>query len=1188
MNGKEEYEQITKLIEAEKDRHLDRLITALVAINQEENESMETAETSTDETIQRRDEEHSAMVTLLSLRIKAGCEGIRFHLFDCLDQIKEDIKELISNVQSLEYEWEITDAVKSDSYDLLCSICAPDDRLLIDQSYSWNRINIANAEVTTEMFFLFKNVAQYLHDINRIPESVKLLESLCTFSRDRNNPAHVELVCRAIAQICDDEPETTCRICDIDRHLFINDTSLYTGDFFWFYGCALMKLERPEDALRALDKCYLIRKQILGETSYYTALARRETALCKFVLSKKREGKEDLKYFVDQIEAGFFSNEADLEQLQIVEAKTLYLLLENSSDIPDPDEYKKYLKIYGQLCLKYEYTGEPYISMRLAWNMRGGYYLNLGDYIRAESAFLNALRVNVADESKSILSYTQIQSNLLLIYYAQNDMEKAYPLVIELLDAMEKDETDKYFNDADIYRIHTVLISLQMQAMIEPEQDEIDDIKALLNETCDDVLSGESANITREQAIFAIICIFYLLQQETLSMSEQRECGIVLRQLEENVDSFDFAPMQTTLLHYCQALLLWNIGDTNAEAYFEKTVDHIYVNGIQHTQRAAMIQSYAAYLCKRGNFDVGYNYLKKALDEVSATWQQYVRYLNDYRLLMILTPVQLTSLSCYSIIRQSVDIGAAYEQLLRFKALASLAGRERNRIIHRNSFDTVLVDRIRGLQNTIAALESENMIRNTDSNYELLSEELRRAERDFAIQFPQNVAFTEISLETVQEAIPNYTAVLEYYWTLNDYGQTQYESNSNPDEDHTIFDVYITTKESGKCHMQRITIPSAGQVSKDARTFVLTMQHISAGEATIEEIEELDTIRFRLYDAIISPILPMIEGYGTVYIAPDNELMNLPFDLLYGEDGISLADWHNCVKIECARDFLFKNDENSSEKGALIVSNPEYEVRERVIEPEQSGKTDIERQRAFNLDINTIAPLPFTQVEAYRVSSRIGGELYTGAYATKQVVLSAEGYENIHIATHGYFDTDSEDASLYSSCLIFAGIKNWYQTGQTSPQCGNGFLTADEVSRMDLSTTKLVVLSSCLSGMNDVLFNAGFYGMVSALSAAGVKYVISNLWSANDLASAVFMDAFYYYYANGWNEPPIALSKARDYLKNVTIDELRRQGWFHPTTYQMLDMESRNFLYSLEQKNGKLRPFRNESFWGGFTCYECY
>lgn len=334
--------------------------------------------------------------------------------------------------------------------------------------------------------------------------------------------------------------------------------------------------------------------------------------------------------------------------------------------------------------------------------------------------------------------------------------------------------------------------------------------------------------------------------------------------------------------------------------------------------------------------------------------------------------------------------------------------------------------------------------------------------------------------------------------------------------------------------------------------------------------------------------MPMIEGYGTVYIAPDNELINLPFDLLYGDDKVRLADRHNCVKIECARDFLYGNNDVSSDKGTLIISDPEYDVKERTIKPERTIKSDKNQQRALKLDVSEIDPLPFSRVEAYRISSRIGGELYSGPYATKQTVLSARGYENIHIATHGYFDVDSEYTALYSSCLAFSGIKNWYRTGLTNPVYGSGLLTADEVSRLDLSSTQLVVLSSCLSGMNDVLFNTGFYGMVSALSAAGAKYVISNLWSANDFASAVFMDAFYYYYANGWNDPPIALSKARDYLRNVTIDELRRQGWFHPTTYQMLDPESRNLLYSLENKNGRLKPFRNECFWGGFTCYQCH
>ena len=94
--------------------------------------------------------------------------------------------------------------------------------------------------------------------------------------------------------------------------------------------------------------------------------------------------------------------------------------------------------------------------------------------------------------------------------------------------------------------------------------------------------------------------------------------------------------------------------------------------------------------------------------------------------------------------------------------------------------------------------------------------------------------------------------------------------------------------------------------------------------------------------------------------------------------------------------------------------------------------------------------------------------MYTGAAATKNVDLSAHGYKNIHIATHGYFDMENQDISLYSSWLAFTGIKNWYRTGVENPVYGNGLLTADEVSRMDLTSTKLVVLSSCMSGMNEV------------------------------------------------------------------------------------------------------------------------
>ncbi len=52
---------------------------------------------------------------------------------------------------------------------------------------------------------------------------------------------------------------------------------------------------------------------------------------------------------------------------------------------------------------------------------------------------------------------------------------------------------------------------------------------------------------------------------------------------------------------------------------------------------------------------------------------------------MILAPVQMTFHGCYAVGRQFTDSAVLYEWILRFKALASLAGRERNRMMQKNT-----------------------------------------------------------------------------------------------------------------------------------------------------------------------------------------------------------------------------------------------------------------------------------------------------------------------------------------------------------------------------------------------------------------------------------------------------------------------------------------------------------------------
>src|SRR5699024_12598916 len=132
-------------------------------------------ETSTDDDTRKRDEDHIAMTALLALRIKMSCEIMRSNQSGSLKQINEDIKKLLSNVQRVEYEWEISDAVRNDAYDLLQAICLPEDQAIIAQSYSWNLQDTADEEITAEMFFLFIKIAEYLRYIGLVSIEISFL-----------------------------------------------------------------------------------------------------------------------------------------------------------------------------------------------------------------------------------------------------------------------------------------------------------------------------------------------------------------------------------------------------------------------------------------------------------------------------------------------------------------------------------------------------------------------------------------------------------------------------------------------------------------------------------------------------------------------------------------------------------------------------------------------------------------------------------------------------------------------------------------------------------------------------------------------------------------------------------------------------------------------------------------------------
>ena len=100
--------------------------------------------------------------------------------------------------------------------------------------------------------------------------------------------------------------------------------------------------------------------------------------------------------------------------------------------------------------------------------------------------------------------------------------------------------------------------------------------------------------------------------------------------------------------------------------------------------------------------------------------------------------------------------------------------------------------------------------------------------------------------------------------------------------------------------------------------------------------------------------------------------------------------------------------------------------------------------------------------------------------------------------------------------------------------------------------------------------------------------MISHLWNADDFSTAILMDEFYHQYTEKKQSPPVALSIAKKYLRQVTMGELKKKGWFSPKLYLGLSEERKIELENLERCHERMRPFKSEVYWAGFSCYRCH
>ena len=186
---------------------------------------------------------------------------------------------------------------------------------------------------------------------------------------------------------------------------------------------------------------------------------------------------------------------------------------------------------------------------------------------------------------------------------------------------------------------------------------------------------------------------------------------------------------------------------------------------------------------------------------------------------------------------------------------------------------------------------------------------------------------------------------------------------------------------------------------------------------------------------------------------------------------------------------------------------------------------------------NDIKPLAQSLQEVIQITNTLDNVMevhpFTSDQGTKEsfMQLSCSAPGIIHFSTHGFYYT-STDKNLptslqgYNDAMTLSGLV--MSGGSLSSRLG--LLTADEVSRCNLSNTSIACLASCHSGQGEVT-SEGIYGLQRAFKKAGVESVIMNLWEASDVATKCFMTNFYSDLTNGSKDCHKAFKFAREEVR---------------------------------------------------------
>jgi tetratricopeptide (TPR) repeat protein len=328
------------------------------------------------------------------------------------------------------------------------------------------------------------------------------------------------------------------------------------------------------------------------------------------------------------------------------------------------------------------------------------------------------------------------------------------------------------------------------------------------------------------------------------------------------------------------------------------------------------------------------------------------------------------------------------------------------------------------------------------------------------------------------------------------------------------------------------------------------------------------------YQAFWKPLEPVLGSARRVYVSTDGVLNQVALGVVPDNAGQLLMEKYD-LRIVSSTKVVLRQRRASTGNTAVVMGNPLFgldEVQQRLAvralqKTEQTEKTEKAAagepvampstgRRSRDLRGGALNPLPGTQKEAEAVSNLLkeqhwGVELYTQQNALEERVKRVQSPRVLHLATHGFFESDQErkqkdpkglgkehtsglEDPMLRSGLYLTGANRTLEGRTTPPDMDDGVLTAYEATQLDLQGTELVVLSACETGLGESQNGEGVFGLRRALQEAGAESVLMSMWSVPDQETQELMTLFYRKWLGGKDKHEALREAQRELRASVT------------------------------------------------------